>query len=107
MKIEENIFWVFYIGDTSKLLKDKVGKWMYFFEDRNIVEKICKECVEKEIVCEAKHSNAGDGVACFYMNIDDTESHKRILEYFIKNNMIPKTKKRSILQYFFQIRLSN
>lgn len=92
MEIKENIGWIFYIGDTSKLKKEKVGKWMYFFGDRNFIEKICKECVEKEIVCEAKHSNSTNGVSCFYLNIDDMKGHKKILKFFMENNMIQKRK---------------
>ena len=90
MEIKENIVLIYYIGDISKFIKDKVGKWMYFFGDRSVIEIICKEWVEKDIVSEAKHSNADNGVAWFYTNIDDIESYKKILEYFIENNMIKK-----------------
>ena len=103
MEIKENIAWVFYIGDTTQLIKDKVGKWMYFFGDRKFIEKICKECVEKSIVSEAKHSNADTGVACFYTNIDDMESHKKILKYFIENNMIKKTKTGKFYNISFKL----
>ena len=65
---------------------------MYFFGDRKFIEKVCKEAVEKDIVCEAKHSNAENGVACFYLNIKDIENHKKVIKYFIENNMIKKTK---------------
>lgn len=92
MKIEKNIAWVYYIGDTSKLVDNEVGKWMYFFGNREFIEEICKEAVEKKFVCEAKHSNANKGVACFYLNIKDIENHKKILKFFIENNMIRKTK---------------
>ena len=103
MEIKENIAWIYYIGDTSKFIKDKVGKWMYFFGDRSFIEKICQECVEKNIVSEAKHSNADNGVACFYTNIDDIESHKKILEYFIENNMIKKTKSGRFYNISFKL----
>lgn len=103
MEIKENIAWVFYIGDTSKLVKDKVGKWMYFFGDRKFIEKICKESIEKNIVCEAKHSNSEEGVACFYANIDDTANHKKILEYFINNDMIKRTKNGRFYNISFKL----
>ena len=103
MEIEENFAWVFYIGDTSKFQDGKVGKWMYFFGDRKFIEKICKECVENEIVCEAKHSNSTDGVACFYLNIDDIEGHKKVIEFFIKNNMIKKTKSGRFYNISFKL----
>ena len=93
MKIETNSAWIYYIGDDSKLISNKVGKWMYFFKNnRKFVEKVCKEAVEKDIVCESKHSNAEEGVACFYLNKDDVENHKRVIQYFISNGLIQKTK---------------
>lgn len=92
MEINENIAWVYYIRDTSKFIEGKVGKWMYFFGDRKFIEKICKETVEKDIVCESKHSNVDSGVACFYLNIDDIDNHKKVIKYFIENNMIKKSK---------------
>ena len=92
MNIEKSEYWIYYIGDDSKFEHDKVGKWLYFFENKEFVEKICKEAVENRIVNEAKHSNAETGVSCFYLNIDDIENHKRVIEFFIKNNLIRKTK---------------
>ena len=92
MNIEKSEYWIYYIGDDSKFEHDKVGKWLYFFENKEFVEKICKEAVENRIVNEAKHSNAETGVSCFYLNIDDIENHKRVIEFFIKNNLIRKSK---------------
>ncbi|MCI8760697.1 MAG: hypothetical protein HFJ34_06265 [Clostridia bacterium] len=103
MKIEENVEWVYYIGDTSKFIKSKVGKWMYFFKssaDMEYIKKLCSDAVMKEVVKEAKYTSPnspnliikGTGVCCFYLNCDDMEGHKKILSYFIQNNMISKTK---------------
>lgn len=33
------------------------------------------------------------GVACFYINGDDVDAHKRVISFFLKNRLIPKTKK--------------
>lgn len=92
MTIEKNEYWIYYIEDSSKFENDKVGKWMYFFENKEFIEKICRDAVENGIVNEAKHSNAETGVACLYLNIDDIENHKRVIEFFIENNLIRKTK---------------
>lgn len=105
MKIIENVFWVYYIGNPLKFVKDKVGKWMYFFKegDRTFIEKVCREVVEKEIVSVAKHSNKESGVACFYLNIDDIEGHKKVIKYFLENNMIRKTKKGKYYNNSFKL----
>ena len=109
MKIEENIAWIYYIGDASKFVENKVGKWMYFFkssDDIEYIKKLCSDAVMKEIVGESKHTNpasfglspygTSDSGACFfYLNYDDIEGHKKILSYFIENNMI-KNKNRKI-----------
>lgn len=94
MEIISNIAWVFYINPESAALfeNDKVGKWMYFFSDRSVVEKLCKEAVENGIVAEAKHSNDSEGVSCFYLNCDDIETQKKITRFFIDNNLIRRTK---------------
>lgn len=70
----------------------KLESGCIFFGDRKFIEKVCKDAVGKDIVCEAKHSNAEEGVACFYLNIKDIENHKKVIKYFIENNMIKKTK---------------
>ena len=84
--------WVFYIGNDIELDSEKVGKWMYFFNDRKLVERICKEAIEQGIVVESKHSDDDEGVACFYLNCDDLEGHKKVITYFLENNLIRKTK---------------
>lgn len=117
MKIEKYGFWVYYIGDTSKFVENKVGKWMYFFKDSDnieYIEKICRNAVMKEIVGEAKHTNpdsfglnplgsSDSGVCCFYLNCDDMEGHKKILSYFIENNMISKTKSGRLCNISFKL----
>lgn len=107
MRKEENIAWTFYIADEVSFVSSKVGKWMYFFsvdDDLDRVDKMCSQAVELGIVQESKHTqfdfigmnpmakDENTGVCCFYLNCDDMEGHKRIINYFIENNMIPKTK---------------
>lgn len=107
MKIEENFHWIIYRGDTTNSTDNKVGKWMYFFKESDDIERIerlCSDAVEQGIVECAKHTNPDtlglnpnaknndEGVCCFYLNYDDIEGHKKILSYFIKNNMIKKKK---------------
>ena len=83
--------WFYYLNDEDNLSDKKCGKWMYFPNDLAFAEKICSRAVEENIVEQAKHSDNG-GVCCFYLNIDDTAGHKRVIEFFLKNQMIPKTK---------------
>ncbi|WP_212781081.1 hypothetical protein [Lactobacillus corticis] len=93
MRIINNVFWIYYLSDKDPQFDpNKVGKWMYFFSDRNFMEKMCKEAIEEGIVQECKHSNANDGVSCFYLNDDDFEGHKKVISFFLKNKLIRKTK---------------
>ena len=107
MKIIERETWVYYINEekVNELNTRKVGKWMYFFSERNRAEKLCKDAVEDGIVIESKHSNASEGVSCFYLNVDDYESHKRVIEFFIKNDMIQKTKTNKYYNISFKLDL--
>lgn len=86
--------WIYYI-DTEKessLKNDKVGKWMHFFNNREFADRICKTAVETGVVAEAKYRDAPIGVCCFYLNGDDFEGHKRCIDFFLKNDLIRKTK---------------
>lgn len=65
---------------------------MYFFNDADYVTHLCEKAVRDGIVKESKHSNAPKGVACFYLHGDDLEAHKRVIEYFMDNDLIEKTK---------------
>lgn len=103
MRISKNIAWIFYIGDISTLDKNKIGKWMYFFNNKQFVSQLCYDAVEKGIVVESKHSNAETGVACFYINCDDIKSHKKVITYFIENNLINKTKAGSYYNISFKL----
>lgn len=94
--------WVFYIGDDHLLNDDKCGKWMYFFSDRAHAENLCMEAVQKKIVAEAKHTDSSDGVACFYLNGDDLSGHKKILQYFLDNNLIRRTKTGKLYNISFK-----
>lgn len=75
---------------------------MYFFADRSFVENVCKAAIEEGIVEECKHSNASEGVSCFYLNDDDVEGHKRIIGFFIRNGLIRKTKKGKLYNISFK-----
>lgn len=67
MQIIRQFGWVYYVGETADQLDEhKCGKWMYFFGDVEFAKKICKAAVENGVVAESKHSDAPEGVCCFY-----------------------------------------
>ena len=106
MKILDLGGWRFFIGDDSGFVKEKVGKWMYFYRDeegRKFTEERCREAVEQEIVGEAKCSDNNEGIACFYLNIDDIERHKRIMQYFLDHDMIRRTKTGKLYNISFKL----
>ncbi|SKA65410.1 hypothetical protein SAMN02745111_01092 [Eubacterium uniforme] len=96
--------WIFYISsEVDYFEKDKVGKWMYFFEDEERVDYLCRKAVEDGIVVEAKHSDSSEGVSCFYLNMDDYEGHRRVIEFFIENDMIRRTKAGRLYNISFKL----
>lgn len=103
MEIIQSRGWVFYIKEGTEFDDTKVGKWMYFFKDRDFVSGLCKKAVEDGIVSEAKHSDQADGVACFYLNCDDTEGHKRVISYFLEKDIIQKTKSGRLYNISFKL----
>lgn len=103
MKIVENLVWVYYVADDYKFDTEKIGKWMYFFDDKEFVVKVCKEAVESGVVKESKHNNAEKGVSCFYLSAKDIEGHKRVITYFFENNLIPRTKTGRLYNISFKL----
>lgn len=102
METIHSMGWIFYVNDKPIFDSNKVGKWMYFFDDKNFVAEICKKAVNNHIVEEAKHSDDTAGVACFYLNCDDLDAHKRVIAYFLENNLIKKTKKGRLYNISFK-----
>lgn len=85
--------WIYCISDECKSLpKDKCGKWMYFFDNKAFVSKICEKAIEEKVVLETKYNDDETGVACFYINGGEVDSHKKVIEFFLTNNLIKKTK---------------
>ncbi|WP_227495309.1 hypothetical protein [Bacillus cereus] len=70
---------------------------MWFFDDALAVEEhqsnhILTKAIEEDVVVKCKHTDKSDGVACFYLNGDDTTRHTKGIQFFIDNNLIRKTK---------------
>ena len=108
MITSSNQFWFFYINveEAKKFDAHKVGKWMYFFNDEEFASKICSLAVENNIVAEAKHSTNspnGSGVCCFYLNCDDDFTHKKIISFFLDNNLIRRTKTGKLYNISFKL----
>lgn len=104
MNIRENEEWIFYFTDEIiSLNKDKMGKWMYFFDNKDFAAKLCKDAIDNEIVVEAKHNNNSKGVICFYLNSDDINGHKRVISYFLANNLIKRTKAGKLYNISFKM----
>ena len=105
VSILKNDAWVFYINDAEerKFQPGKVGKWMYFFDDRVVAKDMCFNAVNNGVVAEAKYSNNDKGVCCFYLNCDDIEGHKRILSFMLKNHMIPYTSAGTLRNISFKL----
>lgn len=97
--------WVFYCKDESVFLdkNDKVGKWMYFFSDVDFAAEMCKKAVEENVVSQAKHVDDETGVACFYLNCDDEEEHKKVITFFMENKLVPITKSGKLKNISFKL----
>ena len=38
------------------------------------------------------NTNDNDGVACFYIEFDNLDENRKVINFFLENNLIPKTK---------------
>ncbi|MFN7049834.1 hypothetical protein ACK4QX_19205 [Proteus mirabilis] len=106
MKIRENDFWVYFSSknEINSTNNDKIGKWMYFFNDAEFTEKICQKAILNSVVEHCKYTNnAESGVACFYLNIDDIEGHKKVIKFFLDNKLIPINKSGKFKNISFKL----
>lgn len=103
MEIIKRYGWVHYVSEFYKFDADKSGKWMYFFKDKEFASKVCEDAVKRNIVGESKHTDDKEGVACFYLNCDDIETHKKIISFFIENNLIARTKSGRLSNISFKL----
>lgn len=102
--IKENPTWIYYISENAeKLDEHRCGKWMYFFKNLEIAKRICFDAVSRGVVSEAKHSNAEDGVCCFYLNCDNVSEHKQTIQFFLDNGLIQKTKSGRLYNISFKL----
>jgi hypothetical protein len=90
--------WFWYHSDEEGNLEmHKCGKWMYFFDNQLVAQQICEKAVSEHVcyVCKCtdmEAQSAKTGVICFYLNGDDLENHKRVIQFLINNDLIRKTK---------------
>ena len=99
-------FW-FLSGEENKLEEDKCGKWMYFFDDQMFAQNICQKAIDEKVCYECKCSDLDmisdkAGVICFYLNGDDIDNHKRVIQFMIENNLIRKTKTGKLYNISFK-----
>ena len=90
--------WFWYeSNEKSKLEECKCGKWMYFFDNQLLAQQMCEKAIS-EHACHAckctdmETKEVTTGVLCFYLNGDDIENHKRIIQFMLDNGLISKTK---------------
>ena len=103
MRVITQFGWVYYIGDNvNTLYNDKCGKWMYFFDNKAFASIICAKAVETGVVVESKHTDAESGVSCFYLNGYDIDGHKKVIQFFLDNNLIKRTKSGKLYNISFK-----
>jgi len=104
IEIKRTPFWIFYSASKEvDFDSKKCGKWMYFFDDIEYAEAKCKEAIESGAIKHCKHSNADNGVACFYLHCDDIEAHKKILSFFLDKKLIKRTKAGKLYNIPFKL----
>ena len=100
--------WVFYASEEPFYFDpEKCGKWMYFTSDAKFAEQLCREAVEQNIVKEAKHTDPmmkkPNLLCCFYLNIDDMQGHKKVIQFFLDHNLISRTKTGKLKKISFKL----
>lgn len=99
--------WVYYSSFNRPDYQDP-GKWMYFFTEPKIAEKICERAIEESIVESCKHTDMirrpqPTGVICLYADAADSAAVLRIAEWMIANNLVKKTKSGKLYNIAFKL----
>lgn len=100
--------WFWYISKDEKILeREKCGKWMYFFTNQELAQQVCQKAIDEEVCYECKCTDIAitetpQGVVCFYVNGDDLENHKRVIQFMMDNNLIRKTKTGKLYNISFK-----
>ena len=96
--------WIYYASENKKEVSaNDSGKWMYFFENRAFVESVCIKAIKENAITVVKHTDGNDGVACFYLDRNDISGHKKIIKFFIDNNLICRTKSGRLYNIPFKL----
>lgn len=102
--------WDFYKSSNLKDIINNCGKWMYFFDakDYTFAEEITQKAVKEGWCEEAKHTSKefvellNHGVCCFYCDSTNIQSMKKIISFFLNNNLIRRTKKGKLYNISFK-----
>ena len=112
MVIEKTPGWIRYHETKAGKTLDihKSGKWMYFFEAKDVAfaRNLCCKAIENHVVTTCKHTDIQEtgfdtGVICFYIHFDDVEAHKKVLGFFLENNLIQRTKAGMLKNISFKL----
>lgn len=107
----DNPWWSFYIDTELAPVLDerRCGKWMFYFNDIEFAEEVCRKAALGMVVAECKHSSSesvienGRGVACFYLNSDDVGGHRRVIAFMLEHGLIRKTKSGKLYNIGFKL----
>ena len=108
MKMIKDGGWIWFLsGKEDILIDDKCGKWMYFFKNQEFAQQICQKAIDENICYECKCTDMetrieSEGVICFYLNSDDIENHKRVIQFMKDNGLIQKTKSGKLYNISFK-----
>lgn len=103
-------WYCFNSDEDCKLVSEKSGKWTCNFSNQEHAISICRKAIDEDVCDECKcrdltileWTGYDDGVICFYLNSDDIEKHKRIIEFMIRNNLIRRTKTGNLYNISFK-----
>lgn len=106
-----NPCWSFYIDIelAPGLDENRCGKWMFYFNDIEFAEEVCRKAALGIVFAECKHSSFksvienGRGVACFYLNLDDAEAHHRVIAFMLEHGLVRKTKSGKLYNIGFKL----
>ncbi len=108
MEIIRTPGWVrYHSSERNKLNLDKCGKWMHFFDNQEFAMSICEKAISENVCYSCKCTDMemtglDTGVICFYLNGDDIDNHRRVIQFMLDNQLIRKTKTGKLYNISFK-----
>lgn len=101
--------WIRYYAEERRKARLKTpGKWMLFVRDQDTANEICKAAIAEGVCKSAKCRDFSflkegeEGLVCLYINGDEPTEHRKVIEFMLHHNFVPRTRSGMLYNLAFK-----